>query len=136
MRRSVSGKNGHATACWGLVSFLRLSRVSKQRIFCDPARVQVIVWVARELSPPTDKHRAGVRDPDWSGLVWYHAVVVTVIRLLTGYCQTEQASAWLTNVITRRLHGSDRTPIAQTRQFDDESDTDAAVLSAAASKRG
>ena len=34
----------------------------------------------------------GVRDPDWSGLVWYHVVVVTVISLLTGYRQTERPS--------------------------------------------
>ena len=40
----------------------------------------------------TDKHSVGVHDPDWSGLVWYHAVIVTVITLLTGYRQTERAS--------------------------------------------
>lgn len=46
---------------------------------------------ARDITT-TDRQPQGVHDPDWSGLVWYHAVVVTVITLLTGYRQTERAS--------------------------------------------
>lgn len=53
--------------CWLL--FAAVTR--KQRIFCDPARVKVTVWVARKIVTTTNRYSKSVIQTDlvWSGLV-------------------------------------------------------------------